>query len=145
LKIIIQIFEKKATESTDGNAVVTDANPPVNNKQPKRYYCFSLIKVSLIVFRFIFRLFVVPILQLQWFNDYAWNCLMNKIIRDYCETENMKYYINLDHSILLYSVYIVLLVALLFSVLINWFPKGIPHIVLQKNAHKLKIKIQKNV
>jgi len=139
------LYEKKATKSTDGNAVVTNANPPVNNKQPKRYYCFMAIKVSLIAFRFTFRLFVVPILQLQWFNDYAWNCLMNKIIRDYCETENTKYYIGLDHSILLYSVYIVLLVALLFSVLITWFPKGIPHIVLLKNARKMKVIVRRRV
>ena len=35
-----------------------------------------------------------------------------------------------------YSVYILLLIGLLFSVLINWFPKGIPQFVLLYKAER---------
>lgn len=46
-----------------------------------------------------------------------------------------------------YSVYILLLIGLLLSVLINWFPKGIPQVVLIYKAElafkALKIKISK--
>ena len=46
-----------------------------------------------------------------------------------------------------YSVYILLLISFLFSVLINWFPKGIPQFVLLYKAERafkaLKIMINK--
>ena len=103
-------------------------------KQPTRWDCFMLTKIILIMLRFVFRLLIVPLLQLQWFNEYAWNCLMNNVIRNYCETDSTKYYIGLDHSIVLYSVYILLLIALLFSFIINWFPKGIPEVTLHYKA-----------
>ena len=101
---------------------------------PKRWYCFMFVKVLLIILRFVFRLLIVPLLQLQWFNEYAWNCLMNNIIRNYCETETSKYYIGLDHSFVLYSVYIILLVALLFTFVINWCPKGTPEVIFHYKA-----------
>ena len=103
-------------------------------KQPTRWYCFMFTKIILIILRFMFRLLIVPLLQLQWFNEYAWNCLMNNVIRNYCETDSTKYYIGLDHSFVLYSVYILLLIALLFSFIINWFPKGIPEVTLHYKA-----------
>ena len=103
-------------------------------KQPTRWYCFMFTKIILIMLRFVFRLLIVPLLQLQWFNEYAWNCLMNNVIRNYCETDSTKYYIGLDHSFVLYSVYILLLIALLFSFIINWFPKGIPEVTLHYKA-----------
>ena len=103
-------------------------------KQPTRWYCFMFTKIILIILRFMFRLLIVPLLQLQWFNEYAWNCLMNNVIRNYCETDSTKYYIGLDHSIVLYSVYILLLIALLFSFIINWFPKGVPEVTLHYKA-----------
>lgn len=104
----------------------------------KKWYLFMCTKIFLILLRFILRLFIVPLLLLQWFNEYAWNCLMNNVIRNYCETEISKYYTVLDHNFLLYSVYVLLLIALLFSYIINWFPKGIPEITLQyKAAHSI--------
>ena len=38
-----------------------------------------------------------------------------------------------------YCVYILLLIALLFSVLINWFPKGIPQVVLLYKARRIMV------
>ena len=108
-------------------------------RQSNRWYCFMFLKISLIALRFVFRLLIVPLLQLQLFNDYAWYCLLNNIVRNYCETETNKYYIGLDHSLVNYCVYILLLIALLFSFLINWFPKGIPQVVLLYKAGRIMI------
>lgn len=104
-----------------------------------KWYLFMCTKIILISFRFIFRLFIVPLLLLQWFNEYAWNCLMNNIIRNYCETETSKYYIGLDHSFILYSVYVLLLTTLLFTFVINWFPSGIPEFTLHVQAFDNKL------
>ena len=109
------------------------------SRKSKKWYCFMFLKISLIALRFVFRLLIVPLLQLQLFNDYAWYCLLNNIIRNYCETETNKYYIGLDHSLVNYCVYILLLIALLFSFLINWFPKGIPQVVLLYKAGRIMI------
>lgn len=61
---------------------------------------------------------------------------MNNVIRNYCETEASKYYVGLDHSFILYSVYVLLLIALLFSFVINWFPSGIPEVTLEYEAER---------
>ena len=97
------------------------------------------LKVTLIGLRFVFRFLIVPLLQLQLFSDYAWYCLLNNVVRNYCQTETNKYYIGLDHSLVNYCVYILLLIALLFSFLINWFPKGIPQVVLLYKAGRIMI------
>ena len=109
-------------------------------KQPTRWWCYMWTKILLIVLRFMFRLLIVPLLQLQWFNEYAWNCLMNNVIRNYCETNTSQYYIGLDHTFVLYSVYIILLIALLFSLIINWFPQGIPEVTFQYKTQQVLIK-----
>ena len=134
------------TPPTDVKSNRTYINSKDNNqkKQSKRWYCFMSLKLILIILRFSFRLLIVPLLQLQLFNDYAWNCLINNIIRNYCETETNMHYIGLDHSIVTYSVYILLLIGLLFSVLINWFPKGIPQVVLLYKAELKALKIMIN-
>ena len=121
-------------------------------KQPTRWWCYMCSKILLIVLRFMFRLLIVPLLQLQWFNEYAWNCLMNNVIRNYCEAETSQYYIGLDHTFVLYSVYVLLLIALLFSLIINWFPRGIPDVTFQYKAQQaidalrtFKVNINKNI
>ena len=96
----------------------------------KRLCCIMFLKVTLIAIRYIFRFLIVPLLQLQLFSDYAWYCLLNNVIRNYCETVTNRYFIGLDHSLVIYCVYILLLISLLFSFLISWFPKGIPQVVL---------------
>ena len=108
-------------------------NPSSNlpRRQPKKWYCFMACKLSLLTFRFVFRILIVPLLQLQWVDDYTWNCIMGNFLRDYCKTITNTYFIGLDHSLVLYSVYVLILVALLFSVVINWLPKGVPQVVLE--------------
>ena len=53
-----------------------------------------------------------------------------------CEAETSQYYIGLDHTFVLYSVYVLLLIALLFSLIINWFPRGIPEVTFQYKAQQ---------
>ena len=113
--------------------------PQTAKTQSKRWNCFMTIKVILISLRFLFRFLIVPLLQLQLFNDYAWYCLLNNIVRDYCATQTNKYCINLDHSMVNYCLYILLLVALLFSFLINWLPKGVPQVVLLYKARRIMV------
>ena len=124
----VTTFDKKSTQE-----------PQTAKTLSRRWYCFMFIKVSLILLRFVFRLLIVPLLQLQLFNDYAWYCLLNNIVRDYCATQTNKYYIGLDHSMVNYCVYILLLIALLFSFLINWLPKGVPQVVLLYKARRIMV------
>ena len=116
------------------------------NKVSWRWCRFMTFKVILIVIRYSFRFLIVPLLQLQLLNDYAWNCIMNNVIRSYCKNLTSTHYTGLDHSFVIYSVYILLLIALLISVLIRWFPKGIPQVVLLYKAERVirRLRIQIN-
>ena len=134
----IQVISKNTNSNADPVLVMPDCDyGPVTKSQ--RWLCFMFLKVTLIGLRFVFRFLIVPLLQLQLFSDYAWYCLLNNVVRNYCQTETSKYYIGLDHSLVNYCVYILLLVALLFSFLINWFPKGIPQVVLLYKAGRIMI------
>ena len=64
-----------------------------------RWCHFMTFKIALIVIRYIFRLLIVPLLQLQLLNDYAWNCIMNNVIRSYCRNLTSTHYAGLDHSL----------------------------------------------
>ena len=134
-----------AAVSDRDSGLVTEVNkkimqkPKTDRNQSQRWLCFMFLKVTLIGLRFVFRFLIVPLLQLQLFSDYAWYCLLNNVVRNYCQTETNKYYIGLDHSLVNYCVYILLLIALLFSFLINWFPKGIPQVVLLYKAGRIII------
>jgi len=96
-----------------------------------RHCCFMLLKLLFIIMRFLFRLVIIPLLQLQWLNNYAWNCIFNNVWRDYCATITNEYFIGLDHSLVIYLMYVFLLLAILFSIIIGWFPEGTPKIILK--------------
>ena len=150
----IQVISKNTNSNSNPRLVISDRDSgpvtKVNNKsiqkpktcrnqsQRRRWLCFMFLKVTLIGLRFVFRFLIVPLLQLQLLSDYAWYCLLNDV-RNYCQSETNKYHIGLDHSLVNYCVYILLLIALLFSFLINWFPKGIPQVVLLYKARRIMI------
>ena len=104
---------------------------------------FMFFKVIFILIRLGFRLAVIPLFQLHWLDDYAWNCIFNKLIRKYCKTVRNEYFIGLDHSLVIYVMYVLILLAILFSIIINWFPKGIPNIILnfEGNFNALTIRV----
>ena len=142
IRIVNNASDNELLNPSEGPGQITRDNDqePQTSRRCSRWCCFMILKLSLIAIRFVFRLLIVPLLQLQLLNDYAWYCLLNDVIRNYCETETNKYYIGLDHSMVNYCVYILLLIALLFSFLINWFPKGMPQLVLLYKAGRILIK-----
>ena len=104
---------------------------------------FMFLKVIFISVRFGFRLAIIPLFQLHWLDDYAWNCIFNNLLREYCATIRNEYFIGLDHSLVVYIMYILILLAILFSIIINWFPRGIPKIILnfEGNFNSLTINV----
>ena len=104
---------------------------------------FMFFKVIFILIRLGFRLAIIPLFQLHWVDDYAWNCIFNNLIRDYCATVRSEYFIGLDHSLVVYMMYILILLVILFNIIINWFPKGIPNIILnfEGNFNSLTIRV----
>jgi len=104
-----------------------------------RYCCFMFLKSFCVLIRFGFRLVIVPLLQLQWLNNYAWSCIFNNILRDYCATITNEYFIGLDHSLVIYVMYVFLLLAILFSIIIDWFPRGTPRITFELNPLKIDV------
>ncbi|XP_065894156.1 uncharacterized protein [Dysidea avara] len=112
----------------------------VKNADSCRWNCFMIIKFTLLVLRFVFRLLIVPLLQFQWLSNYAWNCIMDGLARDYCKTTTSQYFIGLDHSLVLYAVYVMILVTVMFGIIIAWLPKGTPQILLHY-SHERNSKI----
>lgn len=92
---------------------------------------FMLLKFFLISIRFGFRLAIIPLLQLHWLDNYAWNCIFNNLLRSYCSTITNEYLIGLDHLLVVYAMYFFILIAVLFSIIIEWFPRGLPKFVLK--------------
>lgn len=110
-----------------------------NSVAKSHWRIFMILKPVLISIRSIFRFLIVPLLLLQWLNDYAWNCVTNGWFRSYCSSITNEYYRVLDHSLVVYCVYVILLAAILLSALIRWFPKGIPQVIVQYESNKCSI------
>ena len=110
-----------------------------------KHCCFMLFKILFISVRFGFRLAIIPLLQLHWLNDYAWNCIFNNLLREYCATITNEYFIGLDHSLVVYAMYVFILSAILFSIIIDWFPRGIPSFILkfEGNLNSLTISVDR--
>lgn len=123
-----QICLLQAQENEQQDHVTSINIERAYDRKSIKWYIFMICKYSLILLRFIFRLLIVPLLQLQWLNDYAWNCIMDGFLRNYCGSIANAYFAGLDHSLVLYSVYVFILIALLFSVMIAWLPRGTPQI-----------------
>lgn len=104
---------------------------------------FMLFKVIFILIRLGFRLIIIPLFLLHWLDDYVWNCLFNNLIREYCTSVRSEYFIGLDHSLVVYVMYVLVLLAILFSIIINWFPRGIPNVILnfEGNLNSLTIRV----
>jgi len=89
--------------------------------------CAILIKVILVIIRFVVQISIVPLLVFQWLNHYAWSCVMDSL-RHYCTrlTEEYHHHIGIDQSITIYGVYVSILLSVLFTIRIKWLPKGFP-------------------
>ena len=140
---------RKKNEEEEGESEPDEIDAKLNVMNWKKWcsctkYCgFMFFKVIFIFVRLGFRLAIIPLFQLHWLDDYAWNCIFNNFIREYCATVRNEYFIGLDHSLVVYVMYILILLAILFSIIINWFPRGIPKIALnfERNFNSLTIRV----
>ena len=101
--------------------------------------CFMLCKALLITIRFVFRLVIIPLLALHWLNDYAWNCIFNHFTREYCATITNEYFIGLDRSLVVYGMYVFIMLAVLLTIIVERFPKGMPKFILELDSLTIKV------
>ena len=102
--------------------------PKVNAPIKRKCTCIIIIKLILVIIRFVIQISIIPLLICQWLNHYAWSCVMDGL-RDYCGrlTEEYHHNIGMDQSITIYGVYVTILLSVLFTIMIKWLPKGFPH------------------
>ena len=67
-----------------------DANQPYADQPEESKFCCVTddicisSQIALVFFQFLLRLLIVPLLLLQWLDEYSWNCVFGSI-KDYCE------------------------------------------------------------
>ena len=140
---------RKKNEEEEGESKPDEIDAKLNIMNWKKWCSctkdcgFMFFKVIFILVRLGFRLAIIPLFQLHWLDDYAWNCIFNCYIRDYCKAEGREYFIAVDRSLVVYAMHILILLAILFTVIISWFPRDIPKIVLdfERNFNSLTIRV----
>jgi len=73
----------------------------------------------LVIVRLMAQIITVPMLILQMLNTYAWIC----ITKDYhCQNAVTRYQLGLYQAFITFCFYIALLIAILNTVMLRWFP-----------------------
>ena len=80
----------------------------------------------LIVLRLIAQLTLIPLILFQVLGSYAWICITGQF---YCSSNLNRYRLGLDQAAIAFTFYCSLLIAILSSAVIRWFP-------CSKNARK---------
>jgi len=88
----------------------------------RRHKAVASFKLFLIVNQFLAQLLIVPLLELQWLDQYAWVCVAG-ISRNYCTSNKDVYNLALDQAIVVYMFYASILFAALLSMIISWLPR----------------------
>ena len=88
----------------------------------RRHKAVTSFKLFLIVNQFLSQLLIVPLLQLQWIDQYAWVCVAG-ISRNYCNSDRDIYNLALDQAVVVYMFYASILFAALLSMVIGWLPQ----------------------
>ena len=88
----------------------------------RRHKAVTSFKLFLIVNQFLAQLLIVPLLQLQWLDQYAWVCVAG-ISRNYCNSDRDVYNLALDQAVVVYMFYASILFAALLSMVIGWLPQ----------------------
>ena len=73
----------------------------------------------LVVVRLLAQLALVPLLSFQALGDYSWICVTDDV---YCKSTLNQYRLGLDKAALGFTFYCCLLIAILSSTIIRWFP-----------------------
>ena len=79
----------------------------------------KLFKCALIVIQFFLRLSIVPLLLVQWLDEYSWNCVVGSV-KDYCKETKMGY--TFDQSVNIFCLYVCVLLSIIIAVFIEIMP-----------------------
>ena len=80
---------------------------------------FRLFKCMLVGFQFFLRLPIVPLLLVQWLDEYSWNCVFGSMI-DYCKETTVRY--AFDQSVVISFLYVCVLLSIIIGILIKTMP-----------------------
>ena len=87
---------------------------------------FRLFKCMLVGIQFFLRLPIVPLLLVQWLDEYSWNCVFGSI-KDYCKGTTVGY--TFDQSMVISFLYMCVLLSIIFGI----FIKSLPVKILQSS------------
>lgn len=73
----------------------------------------------LLIARLLAQVSLIPLLILQVLDTHAWICLMNDL---YCDNLRTEYELGLDRTAISFGFYCSILVAILASTMLHWFP-----------------------
>lgn len=93
---------------------VTD--PPMN------FATDNVCKISkyvLVISQFLLRLPIVPLLLLQWLDEYSWNCVIGSV-KNYCKDMVVGYIF--DQSMVISCLYICVLLAIIIAISMQYMP-----------------------
>ena len=79
----------------------------------------KFLKYTLIVIQFFLRLPIVPLLLVQWLDEYSWNCVVG-LIKDYCKETTVGY--TFDQSVVIFCLYVCVLLSIIIAVFMKTMP-----------------------
>ena len=94
---------------------------------------FKLFRYTLAVIQFFLRLSIVPLLLVQWLDEYSWNCVVG-LEKDYCKETTVGY--TFDQSIVIFLLY----TCVLLSIILGIFMKNMPVKLLLSNQNTSRSK-----
>ena len=95
---------------------------------------FRLFKFMLVSTQFFLRLPIVPLLLVQWLDEYSWNCVFGSM-KDYCKEATVGY--TFDQSMVISFLYM----CILLSIIIGIFIKSKPVKILLSNKETSRSKL----
>ena len=95
---------------------------------------FKFIKFMLVGVQFVLRLPIVPLLLVQWLDEYSWNCVFGSM-KDYCKETTVGY--TFDQSMVISFLYM----CVLLSIIIGIFIKSMPVKILLSNKETSRSKL----
>ena len=125
--VILREMQEVKSSSTSDNENENDGDTPKNNQndgsdngmQELAKQSFFFFYPFLVIVRFFAQLTLIPVLILQMLNTYAWICLTED---HYCEDDESRYQLGLAQTYLTFTFYIALLIAILSTIMLRWFP-----------------------
>ena len=95
------------------------ADPPENKCYFVTDYVCKIYKCALVTLQFFLRLPIVPLLLLQWLDEYSWNCVIGSV-KNYCKDTVVGYMF--DQSMVISCLYICILLAIIIARCIQYMP-----------------------